>query len=520
MPEFFSSFPSLDVKPQPQMSASDIMNIGRTGIQYQKESQGNTERLALQDFFSNPDNFQTDGNIDLGKVTAAVPQIAPMTGRDVIRNVAELSQAQTNATQAKQNLTQSEKGLFGQVFNILGKGGVNNRDTYFKAMDDVVETNPDNKNLARLADSYKTIWSKLPENTNWAQLAITGAQTLLPVSSQETLFNPQPGTINTGAATYQTVTRPSVMGQTPSTQVGSQPIAINELPPGQYDVPAGVDPNGNPIANRYDRNTGRLVGQFVIPAGVPSGAMPGAQVPGPTGAILGALPPPTGVPPPVNAPVRFPPGENVATYDAANKLRINARDAAATVVPQHFNLNQIIKYADETATGKGAQTLANLTGGYAAIPWSSDNADNMNKLGDYMAKQQIQLAQGAGITGSDAGRTLAGETVGSTGWTQNAIKHTARVNRALATATELFHNGIEFNFERTKNVYSAPEFQDRWIKTLGTDGINAIRLYDATLNRDNEAIREVVNSIGGKDSAEYKKLVLKIGGILKLVGAQ
>lgn len=513
MPEFFSSFPSLDVKPQPQMSASDIMNIGRTGIQYQKESQGNTERLALQDFFSNPDNFQTEGRIDLAKVSAAVPKIAPMTGRDVIRNVADLSTAQTQAETAKQNLTQSQKGLFGQVFNILGKGGVNNRDAYFNAMDDLVETNPDNKDVARLADSYKTIWSKLPENTNWAQLAITGAQTLLPVSSQETLFNPQPGTINTGAGTFQTVTRPSVMGQAPSTQVGSQPIAVNQLGPGQRMVPTNrTDLNGNPTALVYGPN-GEMLGEVTIQGGVPPGAMPGAQTPNPMGT-------PTLQGGPSNAPARIPAGENAATLDAATKLRMDARTAAATVPNRIFDNNQIIKLADEVATGKGAQLFANLTGGYAAIPWSSDNADNINKLGDYMAKEQVQLSQAAGISNSDAGRALAGETVGSTSWTKDAIKHTARVNRALATATELFNQGIDSEFNRTRNPFSSTEFQQRWIKTLGNDGINAIRLYDATLNRDNEAIREVVNSIGGKDSAEYKKLVLKIGGILKLVGAQ
>jgi len=521
MPEFFSSFPSLDIKPQPQMSASDIMNIGRTGIQYQKESQGNTERVALQDFFSNPDNFETDGTIDLGKVTAAVPKIAPMTGRDVIRNVAELSQAQSNALQAKQNLTQSQKGLFGQVFNILGKGGVNNRDAYFKAMDDLVETNPDNKDVARLADSYKTIWSKLPENTNWAQLAITGAQTLLPVSSQETLFAPQPGTLNTGAAVFPTLTQPSVMGHAPSIQVGQQPIAVNQLPPGQYDVPTGGnDINGNPIANRYDRNTGRLVGQFVIPAGVSPNAMPGALNIGPLGTPTSAATPPTGaVATPSSAPVRFPVGENATTLDAATKLRMDARTAAATVPNLIDFNNKIIELAPNAVTGAGASTLAKFMGGYAYIPFTSDNATNLNLLGDYMAKTQVQLAQSAGL-GSDAGRALTAETVGTTSWTTKAIQSTARTNRALANATKLFNNGIDFEFKRTNNPFSSTEFQQRWIKTLGTNGINAIRLYDALENKDNEAIREILKTVGAKDmnSPQAQELKSKIGKIIQLTG--
>lgn len=211
MAEFFSSFPSLDIKPQQAMSASDIINIGRTGIQYQKESQANNERVALQGFMSDPRNFQDDsGNIDMSKVNAAIPKIAPMTGADVVKNLADLSTAQTNATKAKQNLTQEQRNLVGQTFNILGKAGIKDRQTYMSALDDLVKTNPENKDLARLADSYKDIWSKLPDNAPFDQLAIRGAQTLLPVSAQETQFNPQAGTVETGAGVMPIVTRPSV----------------------------------------------------------------------------------------------------------------------------------------------------------------------------------------------------------------------------------------------------------------------------------------------------------------------
>ncbi len=185
------------LKPPQSMSLADMINVGRGGIALKKEKQADIERVGLQDFFSNPENFQTDGNIDMTKVNAAIPKIAPLTGRDVLKNVSDLSTAQTQANKAKQGLTQDQKALVGQTFNILGKAGVNNRDTYLKALDDLVATNPNNPDLGRLADSYKTIWGKMPENTNFAQLAISGAQTLMPVASQESQFGPQPGTLNT-----------------------------------------------------------------------------------------------------------------------------------------------------------------------------------------------------------------------------------------------------------------------------------------------------------------------------------
>ena len=128
---------SAQIKPASNLSLADMINIGRTGLALRKENQADTERVGLQEFFSNPENFQTDGNIDMGKVNAAIPKIAPMTGRDVLKNMAELSTAQTIANKAKMGLTQDQKALVGQTFNILGKAGVNNRDTYMKALDEI-----------------------------------------------------------------------------------------------------------------------------------------------------------------------------------------------------------------------------------------------------------------------------------------------------------------------------------------------------------------------------------------------
>ena len=533
------------LKPPQTMSLADMINVGRGGIALKKEKQADTERVGLQDFFSNPENFQTDGNIDMSKVNAAIPKIAPLTGRDVLKNVADLSTAQTQANKAKQNLTQEQKGLVGQTFNILGKAGVNNKDTYLKALDDLVATNPDNKDLGRLADSYKTIWNKMPEGTNFAQLAISGAQTLMPITSQETQFGPQPGTLNTGAQILPTVTRPSVAGQAPSIQVGQAPLVTNQLAPGARYVPTGrVDMNNNPTALAYGPN-GEMLGEVVIPAGANPAMQPGGAAANqmPTGVQGGGVMPQNNIqapvqtqpvaPPaavqnqplpaaaaPANAPVRMPAGENAATLEVAQNLRTTVRNAAAQAPVQQFNNNQIIKLADDVITGRGANFIGSLTGGYAGLPFTSDNATNLNQLGHYMAMQTASLSQSSGLGGTDAGRAIAGQISGKTEWTAPAIKQTARVNRALTTGTELFNQGVENNFNRTKNPFSATEFQQRWTQTLGADGINAIRLYDAMRNSDKEAIREVVTQAGGPNSPGYKNLVRKIGDMQKLVGSK
>ena len=314
--------------------------------------------------------------------------------------------------------------------------------------------------------------------------------------------------------------------------------------------------NNNPTALAYGPN-GELLGEVVIPAGantamqpggaaanqMPTGVMGGSvqqqnNIQAPGGPVVGGpmpLPaitaqplPAAGQPQPAptlptNAPVRMPAGENAATLEAATKLRLDTRAMAQQVPVQQFNSNQIIKLADDVISGKGSGTLANLTGGYAGLNGlgiGGDNATNLQQLGHYMALQTQALSAGTGLAGTDAGRAIAGQMAGTTEWTPAAIKQTARVNRALSTGTELFAQGVENNFNRTKNPFAAAEFQQRWSQTLGNDGINAIRLYDAIRSKDNEAIKEVVTQAGGANSPGYQSLVNKIGQMQKLIGGK
>jgi len=530
------------IKPVSNLSLADMVNIGR-GVQSYKSGQialeqqdiGNQEqRKVAEAVKADPGLFMTDNSLDIEKAKRILPQLAPRTYPTMLEKYTTMSKAEIEAKSAKQGLTQDQKNLVGQTFNILGKAGIKDKNTYLGALDDLVKTNPNNPDLGRLVDSYKTIWNELPEQTPWDQLAQRGAQTLLNIPQQETAFRQQPGTIGTGAATFPTVTTPSVAGLPPRQEVGQTPMAVAQMAPGgQYELTGKVDMNNNPTYFVRDAR-GRIVGEETVPAGVTAGQMPGGM-PTPLGGNMvqpqpqvpgaGQMQPPrppvnVPAPAPTNAPVRMPAGENAATLEVAQNLRTSVRNSAAQAPIQQFNNNQIIKLADDVVTGKGANFVGSLTGGYALIPWSSDNATNLNQLGHYMAMQTASLSQSSGLGGTDAGRAIAGQISGTTEWTAPAIKQTARVNRALTTGTELFNQGIENNFNRTKNPFSATEFQQRWTQTLGNDGINAIRLYDAMRNSDKEAIREVVTQAGGPNSPGYQNLVRKIGDMQKLIGGK
>lgn len=521
------------IKPMPSMSLADMVNIARGAQAYKTgeialnlEQQKERERLSMQEFLSRPENFQTNGRIDLDKLNAAIPNLAPLTGADYISKFTTLGNAQTQAIAAKQNLTQDQRSMIGQRFAILGRLGIQDKNAYIKEMDLLKAENPDNPDLAKLIDAYKVTWNDIQSGPQLPSMAIAGANTLLKPETQEQLFRAQPGTISTGAATFPTVTTPSVAGGAPQVQVGQAPLATAQLGPGSREIPTGqVDIENRPIVNVFDAS-GRFLGQRVSTETPTGQQLPGMGTLTPTGAP-GAPMAPAGRPaaaPAVAptalitvAPARMRPGETAETLQQANLLRTRSQDAAAQVPIQMFNNNQIIKLADDVITGRGANFVGALSGGYAALPFTTDNATNLNQLGHYMALQTASLAQTSGLGGTDAARGIAGEISGTTSWTAPAIKQTARVNRALSTATDLFNQGVQNTFEKTKDPFSARDFQNKWAQTVD---INAIRLFDAMRNNDKDAIREVVTAAGGPNSPGYKRLVDNIGQMQKLIKGQ
>jgi hypothetical protein len=502
---------------------------GEIGLTLEKQKE--QERNRITEFLSRPENFQTQGRVDINKLNAEIPKIAPLTGADWMNKYTTLGNAQTTAVQAAQNLTQTQREMIASRLAIMGRLGVKDKRAYIGELDQLEKENPNNSDLKNLIGAYKTTIDVLPGDADLPSLAISGANSLLNPAAQQSTFAPQAGTATTGAATFQTTTRPSVAGEAPTTTVSNQPLVTAQLGPGSREVPTGqVDVNNNPIVNVFDAN-GRFVGQRAG-TGTPGAAeLPGGQTPRPVSTAPGAsnvqvggpIPtpnvqnqniPPAGGTTPV---ARLRPGETPQTLQTANDLRVNSMNAAQQVPLQTFNNNQIIKLADDVITGKGASFVGNLTGGYAAIPFTSDNATNLNQLGHYMALQTASLANSSGLGGTDAARGIAGEISGTTSWTAPAIKQTARVNRALSTATDLFNQGVQNSFSKSNDPFAARDFQNKWSQTVD---INAVRLFDAMRNNDKDAIREVVTAAGGPNTPGYKRLVDNIGRMQQLIRGQ
>jgi hypothetical protein len=532
------------VKPVPGMSLGEMVNLARGAQAYQQaekinplllqsqqqstttgqialtlEQQKERERMAMQQFLAKPENFQTNGRIDIDKLNAVVPSLAPLTGLEYVQKFTTLGQAQTQAIQAKQGLTQEQRNMIAQRFAILGRLGVQDKGAYIAEMDLLKKENPGNRDLADLIDAYKVTWNDIPSGPQLPSMAIAGANTLLTPAQQQEAFAPRASTASTGAATFPVVVQPSVAGEAPRQTVGEVPITTTQLGPDQYEV---IDPRPDPLTNlpvAITRNReGAIIGRRLLSGAPTPQQMPGQTLPTPIGREMRTLYP-TSTLPQVTPVTPIPPGETPETVGLANQVRIRALESATQVPLQNFNNNEIIRLSDEALTGRGAGMLANLTGGYAvfnAVGLGGGNATALNQLGHYMALQTATLAQSAGL-GTDAARNIAAETTGTVNWTPEAIKKTARVNRSLATATDLFNQGIQSQFSKTQNPLSARDFQNKWSQTAD---INAIRLFDAMRNNDQDGFREVVDSIGGLRSPGFDRLKNKVEAIKRLVGMQ
>jgi hypothetical protein len=299
-------------KPPQPMTLADMVNLAGGVQQYQqraatnplalqqqqqlteqggyttdKARQENTERVALQDFMSVPDNYMTNGNIDLKKAYSALPKIAPLTHVNVLDKLTSLSNAQTGVQKAKQDLTQDQRQIIASRLSVLGRLGINHPDDYKRELEILKKENPENPELHNLTDQYAKLFNNLEPGDYISKGAIREAQSLLTPQQQETTFAPKTSLADVGPTLQPISTTPSIGGEEPRIQKFGQPIAKGLSPESrksvtQVDPVSGdtivydIDASGQPTNVRYLKKSPQ--------ANIPQSVRPGqtaetAQVP-------------------------------------------------------------------------------------------------------------------------------------------------------------------------------------------------------------------------------------------------
>ena len=232
-----------EIKPVPQSSLADMLGVARGAQAYQQaqqvnplllqqqqqttrtgqialsvEEQKDIERRNMQTFFADPNNFQTEGRIDINKINAAVPKLAPLTGPDYVSKITTLSTAQTAALEAKQKLTQDQRQLVGSTLGLLGRAGVNDPQVAIKELRMLSDQNPDNLDLKNLIEkSYVPVFTCMQAGPQVADSLVKASQSMLTPTQQQTQLAPA---VTVTAEGKTITTQPSVGTAPPTATIG------------------------------------------------------------------------------------------------------------------------------------------------------------------------------------------------------------------------------------------------------------------------------------------------------------
>jgi hypothetical protein len=443
-----------------------MVNVARGAQAYQQgkitlslEQQKERERNAAMDFFSRPENFQTAGRIDIDKINAELPKIAPLTAGDYIQKYTTLGNAQTQAIQAKQNLTQDQRSMIGQRFAILGRLGVQDKNVYLAEMDLLAKENPDNPDLARLIDAYKTTWKEIPSGPQLPSMAIQGAQTLLKPTEQETVFGPKVEVTAAG----QTVTR--------QTMPGTQPTRA------EVGIVGGIQPpvTGPAAPAGAERN---------LPYPVRSATQPFIPEPG-----------------------------EQADREAGQTYRTKIVGAQTNLATNRRNVEEVIKQAKDISGGLYFEK-GGIPGAVERRIRMAISSDQYDLLAKDLANMALSNSQALGSVGNTvAGLDMQAVANGTIKVPPDVLVQIARRVQADQTNLDMQANGAQKFAERFGDN-NMKRFQQNWNANADTKIFEVMNIYrDET---DPAKRKDLVDKLLGTDPKKRQEFFNKYNNLKKL----
>ena len=457
--------------------------IESQGLGLQKQRQENTERIATQQFMSNPDNWQTNGRIDLDKVNAALPKIAPLTGAATSQKLTELGNAQTGAENAKLAFNNNERTVVGQLYGVMGRAGVDDPKIVGTELDNLANQYPDNKAIQSYIQNAKVGLSAAPAGKGAINKSlITTAQSLMSPDSQNAAFSPQAGTINTGKTIQQVTTQPAVGGNPPSITPGPA-VAQNTLSPGSLESIETDAAGAKHVVSRSPQGT--------ILSTRPLGSAPGTQRTS-TGGTAGGTP------------FFNPKPGQMADIDQAQK-EVSAVRAQGDAVPQVRNVNaQILKLSRSADSGPGTAKWQNIMGGLSSLWGGTEQVNNYQELGKFLEKNAISNMTAMGGPPSDARLQAAAAANGSTQFNAGALQAVTKFNDATTTAMEKYRQGVDKAVGLAGSDYTKlAAFKSAWAKNMD---VAVFRVENAIRDGDQGELQKISRELG---PAKMKELAQK-----------
>jgi hypothetical protein len=462
------------------------------------------------EFQKNPDNWSTNGRVDIDKLNKAIPLIAPLTGAEHIDKLTKLGDAQTKALESKQNLTQKQREIVSNRFGLLGRLGVENPEIVREELKRLKSENPDNKDLHSLIDAYDVPYSMTKPGQHVTQDLIRASQSMLSPSQQQEALTPKAGTLDTGARILSTVQTPSVGGNIPTTTVG-QPLANKEVAPGIFANPISGQPMQ--VGGVNNQPPKAFAGAPGMPPSAPmGGAAPSSILPqGMTG------------------------GGQLTQMSNESPANFNARVANVqgeyTKALSQFN-NPNSEYGHiptiKSINGNILNALKDpsvTTGAISDILAKKTNKGSMNAKEQELSKYLEQRIQNLGPRTDQAAINLK-NAYGSTNLDKEALMNLIRQDNVWVTTNELKTKGILHNggSQINPNFNAVSEFNQKFAQfAQNPDLMRYISLVGENPKMkapDKHDLKEFNTLIGPKSERERQDIEAQRQELIKLVRGQ
>ena len=425
------------------------LELEKKQIENQVLRQQNDERLKLQEFTSNPENWQTNGRIDMDKINSTVPKIAPYTGSKFISELSQLHKGQTEATKAKNEMTQDMRKIVSSRLAIYGRMGVDDPKIVMNEMDRLKEEFPDSREVHNLIDAYKIPLKKAQSGPHITRDLIAQSQSLLTPSEQESL-SPDLSTVNTGAGIQPVVKTKSIGGSTPTlektgtyipTQLGPAIVEISGVK--YYQQPAST-PNGMPTLTPVGENqTSQAPNASQMP-NAPQTANAQQQKP----LIVEDMPVPKSGIPQLN---EF----QKQRYESGNALIKQSVEAANAATEGEETSRQVKKFMGATAGSAPGQMLRRAGKWVAGDPQLEQLSKNLADLHLRNVK-----TMGAKTDAADADVKAAGA---NTDLTREGLQGIIDRTDASNTAVKAFQKGLKrYSDQGLNGIVHADKFKEAW----------------------------------------------------------
>jgi hypothetical protein len=471
--------------PDSTQQLSSLLNVAAGAQKVQDNSISLQERQALQGVLSDPNNYTTNGEMDLKKAQANIMRVAPTTGMKYMQSIAEAHSAATGAASALAKLTDEDRSRIGSALTALPDDAT--PDLVGKTIDALNKQY--GSRIDPLVKVFKNGYGIASQNGPDAakEFRLQYARGVLPQTTQQQMNTPEGVVVSNGQESKVVNVKPGVAGMPQGATVPGTQATMQVGPSSLESVE--TDAQGN---------------KYVV-SRTPSGAIVGTR---PLQSASPATP----------GPFTLPPGETPESLRDMQGQR-SAAQAAANKAPVMHDINRtIVAEANKgLTTGVAGQLLQRVRSatGYVSDKAGDENATDYNLLGKMLERSALEAAQSMGPH-TNAGLEAAVRANGSLDYTPQAIKKIAYLNDAIVSGMEMYRNGLEKAIgDNGNNVFAKRSFDQEWSKVATPQ---VLRLKNAVDNGNREEISSITKEVGGKGSAGARKLHEQLTQLLRLSG--